>query len=292
MSLCVGLILCRQQHRREASLPQSHGLTRVEWKKTLRAGVTDVLSLRIRSCGGLFKELAKVLWHKHVSLAFHGNLQERDTFPYIHDLGAVAMAEDGSSMSLGDLVSRSRYIGQAFAHVTGQSHRIHRATVHLDPTRGNREMVVHFPISVGSVPAGFSKLLKEDGIEAVGEGLVFSRDDPRLPVFHYDRPHFMSVIEDFPGGCKLSEVVKLYLVSYILGMLARYFPSRWLSLIRNEREASAQPLLAKAARAVEEQFIREFAQQMAVFADDSQFFGDHFGEYTAIVGPDWRTLSG
>ena len=37
-------------------------------------------------------------------------------------------------------------------------------------------------------------------------------------------------------------------------------------------------------------FIREFAQQMAVFGDDAQFFGDHFGEYAAMLGPDWRTL--
>lgn len=292
MSLCVGLILCKTRDRREASLPPSHGLRRVEWQRTLKSGVADVLSLKVRTCGGLFAELAKVLWNRHVSLVFQGELHKRDTFPYIHDLGKICIVNDRSPVSLGDLVSRSKYSGSAFAHVTGNADRIHRANVHLDPKRGNREIVVRFPISVGVIPKGFSHLLGQDGIEGIGKGLVFARNDTRIPVFHYDGPYFMSVVEDFPGGYKLSEFVKLYLISYILGMLARYFPSRWLSLVRNDRQASAQPLLAKASKAVEEHFVREFAQQMAVFGDDAQFFGDHFGEYAAMIAPDWQTLSG
>ena len=42
-----------------------------------------------------------------------------------------------------------------------------------------------------------------------------------------------AVILDFPNGDKLTEFIKLYLVSYTLGMLARYHPSMWTALPKN-----------------------------------------------------------
>ena len=86
------------------------------------------------------------------------------------------------------------------------------------------------------------------------------------------------MIEQFPNGDRLSELVKLYLISYILGMVARYFPLEWMGLLRNEPKGGAQPLLARATAAVETEFIREFAQQIAVLADDRYFFGVEFGD--------------
>ena len=41
----------------------------------------------------------------------------------------------------------------------------------------------------------------------------------------------MSVCEAMPNGDKLSELLKLYLMSYIVGMVARYYPAQWLAVI-------------------------------------------------------------
>ena len=72
----------------------------------------------------------------------------------------------------------------------------------------------------------------------------------------------MVVMLDFPNGDKLTEFVKLYLVSYILGMLVRYYPSIWTALLRNEKGDFAQPLLVDAIEAVEDNFAEQLSHQM------------------------------
>jgi hypothetical protein len=41
------------------------------------------------------------------------------------------------------------------------------------------------------------------------------------------------------------------MLSYFLGMLVRYFPSRWIALLRNEKGDVAQPILIAAVNAIE-----------------------------------------
>ena len=53
----------------------------------------------------------------------------------------------------------------------------------------------------------------------------------------------MVVMLDFPNGDKLTEFIKLFLISYVLGMLVRYHPSIWTALLRNDKGDFAQPLL-------------------------------------------------
>ena len=72
----------------------------------------------------------------------------------------------------------------------------------------------------------------------------------------------MAVTLDFANGDKLTEFVKLYLVSYILGMLARYHPSIWTALLRNEKGDFAQPLLVDAVEAIEKDFASQLSLQL------------------------------
>ena len=84
-----------------------------------------------------------------------------------------------------------------------------------------------------------------------------------FPVSHYGgEGEYMVVILDFPNGDKLTEFTKLYLVSYILGMLARYHPSIWTALLRNEKGDFAQPLLLDAVEAIEKSFASQLSLQL------------------------------
>ena len=84
-----------------------------------------------------------------------------------------------------------------------------------------------------------------------------------FPVFHHrGEAPFMDVIVDFPGGDKLSEFYKMYLVAYILGMLVRYFPSKWMTLLRGGPGDLVKPLLFKAIEAVETGFAEQLTQQI------------------------------
>ena len=72
----------------------------------------------------------------------------------------------------------------------------------------------------------------------------------------------MAGILDFPKRDKLSEFFKLYLTSYVLGMLARYYPSKWMELLRNSPGDFAQPLLLRGIEAVESDFPVELSRQV------------------------------
>lgn len=283
LSLCTGLVLCRDQEKTERTLAHSHGLSRPGWKELLAKGIVKVLDLEIQAQKqGTFREVVNVTWHTHISWLFQGDPREQDIVPDVRDLGKVRFAEDHSCLTLGDLLARSRYTGTGYQDVTGEPSRLHQAAVRFaHPNR--TDILFWFPTSVGAIPDDFQK-----GGSLSGRSLVFNHDDPSIPVFHYEGNYLMCVAEDFPNGDKLSEFLKLYLMSYILGMLARYFPSKWIALLRHDEGGFAQPLLERATKAVETEFIGEFAQQLAEMKDDPQFFGELFGEAATRSPLPWQ----
>lgn len=75
-----------------------------------------------------------------------------------------------------------------------------------------------------------------------------------FPVFHYGSGGFATIIEDFPNGDKYTDLIKMYLLSYTLGILVRYLPSKWISLLKNEKSDFAQPPLVDAVNLIESHF--------------------------------------
>ena len=274
MTLAAGLVSFKQPEKAAGTLKPSHGLRADDWRKVLHSGVENVLDLEIKATGGTFRELAHVAWHWNVGKVY-GNVQKRETYPEVRNLGFVHFADGKSSLALRDLISRSRYTGGDYAAITGEPSQLHRVVVQL--TEGNRMLAVR---SVDLVP-------KDTKVE-----LSFPRDDPAVPLWVNNdlanEQTSMTMVDSFPNGDRLSEFIKLYLISYVLGMLSRYFPSRWMSLIRNDAGSAAQPLLAKSVRAVETKFVAEFAQQMSVIYDDPGFFGEHLGYLSQMFAHDWR----
>lgn len=268
MSLATGLVLFKNQSLREESFKPSHGLARHRWKETLGEGINGVLTLQASVTGGTFRELAESAWPWYVTKLYSGDVRKKELYPELLPLGPTKFVHDRSTLSLADLISRSKYTGGDFGSITTDRNRLHRATVRF-------EYGITFLFD-GSIPEGLNLEQR------------FARESPSIPLFHYGGEAQMSVVEDFPNGDRFSELIKLYLIAYMLGMLARYFPSKWMSLIRNERGSGAQPLLAKAARSIETDFPREFAGEIAVLANEPHFFGEHFGHLAQSFGNDWR----
>jgi lauroyl/myristoyl acyltransferase len=55
-------------------------------------------------------------------------------------------------------------------------------------------------------------------------------------------------------GVRFSSLSLWFLTAYFLGMLSRYFPSKWLSLMGRTSGDSAWPLMKAASRKLEEIF--------------------------------------
>ena len=276
LSCCRGVILANDPEKKEESLKPRHGLETVDWQHTLSGGIRNVLELRIRATDGTFGELVDVCWHLKTLHLFHGPTDEMVSTG--QPLGDVRFATDGSEITLGDLLSRLLQTGLAFPELTGRRARMFRGARMVSHPPG-----VHLAFPLVGIPDELKNL--EDGqnihvgssnqvspglrqSDDVGDCLMFVRRDGEahlndLPVSHYGGSgEYMVVMLDFSNGDKLTEFVKLYLVSYILGMLVRYHPSIWTALLRNEKGDFAQPLVVDAVEAVEDQFAQQLPHQL------------------------------
>ena len=276
LSCCRGVILANDSGKKEESLRPSHGLETVDWQGTLSGGIRNILELRIRANGGTFGELVEVcLLHKTLHM-FSGPTNEICSTG--QPLGEVRFATDGSELTLDDLISRLLQTGTAYSDLTDRPARMFRgATIASHPPG------VHLAFPLVGIPEALRSL--EDGQDVhvgssnqvspgfrqpddVGDTLIFVRGDREshlsvFPVSHYGgEGEYMVVTLDFPNGDKLTEFIKLYLLSYILGMLARYHPSIWTALLRNEKGDFAQPLLVDAVEAIEKDFASQLSLQL------------------------------
>ena len=271
MSHAVGLVLLKDPNKEEGSLKAAHGLKPGNWKQVLAGGVDRVLDLDVRCTEGTFRDLVAITWHWNIANVYQ-NVRERQTFPELRELGSISFANDESRLTLADLLSRSKHTGADYSAITGGQSNLRRVIVELTNGNNTLTMRLHDPLRKRS-----------------GGDLEFPRRSSAVPLWYCnDKDVFMSLAEDFPNGDRLSEFLKLHLISFVLGMLARYFPSKWIALIRHDAGSSAQPLLAKAIRSIETDYVREIAQQIAVVLDDPYFFGEHFGQQDILAAYDWR----
>jgi hypothetical protein len=62
------------------------------------------------------------------------------------------------------------------------------------------------------------------------------------------------IINPLPNGLKLSSLSYLFLASYCIGMLVRYFPAHWLSIINRSKGDQVYPLLKAMSNLIETKF--------------------------------------
>ena len=278
LSLGRGVILANNPNKNEEALKKSHGLEPGDWQGTLKGGIRDVLELGIRSADGTFSELVEVCYNLKTMHKFAGPTDE--VVSDGHNLGDIRFVKDQSTLTLDDLISRLLQTAEMYEEITGRPRKMFigcRIASHPPGT--------HFAFPLVGIPPELKKL--HDGRNVIigssnqiapgfmqsddaGDSLIFVHQDHAtyelakklFPVSHYGSGEFMLVFLDFPNGDKITEFFKLYLVSYCLGMLSRYFPSVWMGLLRNDKGDFAQPLLIRAVEAIESHFPENVLYQM------------------------------
>jgi hypothetical protein len=252
-SLSRALALLFRKNGGEEGLTKGHGLETVTWSKSLSGDLNQALvsigGLRVRSCSGLFSDLIVETKNR---MAMHVNSSGVDwRFNYkIPDLG--------HEIALSDILDRLPDIRDQHAHVKKNAPLVCVEKIGFNSTSGasikvNADRLKNFESEFSE--AGFS--ISYSGSSAVitvnAQGFEIN-----TPQFLHSYVHKMfgaipslHLVSEFGPGVKYSQIAVTYVLSYFLGMLARYYPTHWTALMMGEKGDLLWPSINAAQRYVE-----------------------------------------
>jgi hypothetical protein len=79
-------------------------------------------------------------------------------------------------------------------------------------------------------------------------------------------------LRPMPGGLELSKLAMAFAASYALGMLVRYFPSHWVSMLQNVRHDGALPTLLAVLEHIERdvpRMVTEFLERRSAPSEEA-----------------------
>lgn len=110
-SLSRGVTLLKDSKKREESLTPSHGLTTLDWAKTLHNGISNVLNLRVQCSKGTFPEFVSAVGNGQ---SYAWLSKDNRTGHFKKDFGKLSFITDGSFLSLGDFLSREKDLSSEY----------------------------------------------------------------------------------------------------------------------------------------------------------------------------------
>nr|WP_294916012.1 YaaC family protein [uncultured Neokomagataea sp.] len=255
-SLSRSLTLIFRIENGEEGLSRGHGLETVQWSETLSKSVSNGLlslgSLRVRTCKGLFADLIRETQNL---LCVHANsaaVQGRLCYnipPFGFEVSLLELLERLPDLSA-DAAALENSTRYAIVHnITFSKENGFCADVNAAGFERFRQSYED---------AGF--LITSNGTTATltGSAELFSREQPQL-IHTYIQKNFglipqIFIADYFKNRACLSQLSIVYLLSFFLGMLCRYFPTHWISLIQGEKGDAYWPILNRAQHCVEKAF--------------------------------------
>ncbi|UVS96836.1 YaaC family protein [Burkholderia glumae] len=255
-SLSRALSLLLQRNNGEEILNKGHGLETVDWNGVIvrenREGLDDAKRLKIRTCGGLFTDLLASTENR-TSMHIHSAAVD---WRVMYDVPPL-----GSELTLGDLLSRIPDLATDYALASDDAQYVYvnELSYHTDTgfsikiaqDRFSKFSEVYLARGYTiSTSAGFTTLIANAEISS-SELPQFvhsyvNKMFSTIPMLHLSTP--------FPDGNRYSQLGITYMVSYILGMLVRYYPTQWMALIQGEKGDIWWPTLNRAAHFVEQSY--------------------------------------
>lgn len=258
-SLCRSLTLLHLRDSGEEGLRQGHGLETVAWSGMLSGELPVALrsidKLKIRACRGLFTDLIAATC-KHTTFRIYDN-----TIYVPKENGKECLGLETSLESILERIPDIPYKVTAerpikwvrlkdFAHSPGSGAKL---SVYGAPDH---------PVCVEYARAGFILSQEEDFYEPDQPTTVLEIDNDGLVKYFpqivdtrvvrtvggHPSPHLISKLSP---DIWLSQVSVTYMLSYILGMLARYFPTHWSSLMGGEKGDAIWPRINAAQMYIE-----------------------------------------
>lgn len=247
-TLSRALVLLFKAQGGENTLKESHGLGTENWSNILMgrdasSHLRDIGKLRVKSSKGLFSELVKET-NNHITI--HANSAEID-WGISYDV-----PEPGFVFTLDELISRIpdlqpdlKELGleEKFCQIGSLSYT--ERDGFTCSTFGKKEDVL-----VQYKRNGYQSSINGDGFKITCSSEQINNYEPQL-LHKYVNKSFgvipsLCLISPFEENARFSEISIVFLMSYYLGMLVRYYPTHWISLIQGENGDGYWPVLNRA----------------------------------------------
>lgn len=265
IGLSRALVMMRSDLR-EAHLDQSHGLSARGWQSIFSSATPDIAKIIIRiNNKGTLREFVNATGNKsHLKIDSSGF-----QLAYPHGLLPPSI-----EISFDDIISR-------FPEIANQYSRWQPApnVARCDISRqGDLTIYRFYKNQFGNEIARFraeafiegspvAYIREDDGSIYYGGSTNFKSMPPLSDQYNssFDIIGSLAVIKPYICGCEISKPATTFIMSYALGMLARYFPSRWHSMLSGETGDAGLPTLLAAINFIEVYF----PEMILSFLEDS-----------------------
>jgi hypothetical protein len=254
-----GSILFLGKHQRQSTLKPSHGIEVSNWQATLSHGVKAVADLRLLlNPTGTLAEFVRVS-------------QGRTTLPVrTDDFQQTSITLRGSrevpspvSVTLKEVLARMPDLQQLYSDIAGEPSSVFNVGIQQSAARDATHVAVFatrdhqldqnalqsaaVQLATATVaphhqPGDNREALRFSWSHAPGEAPADG-----FPPLKYDPPLTLLVLP-FSHELDLSIAATLYLFSYAIGMLSRYFPQHWLAGLTGGRGDGLFPLVREGLR--------------------------------------------
>jgi hypothetical protein len=276
-ALSRGLILFLRPQDRECALPPAHGLDADGWPNILSQGPKHIPDLPLKFSKGTFSRLTEATSNTERVRVYQGRYTSGPRALVLRP-GSPSVPS-GASMTLRMALERIPELGQMHERTFQVRQRCFPASVFLtthaySPEDSPTHMATVAILDVGpgrlTVPEAYAALDIDQSVEMVQSRVLgpWEVDNisfqlkhrshlklvRQLPHMSEDKDGHLYLLAPLPDGLDLSLLSLLYVASYSLGMLVRYYPSVWLSLVNRGNGDFVFPLLKAATSVVEDRF--------------------------------------
>ena len=252
-SLSRAIILLFKRKSGEESISNGHGLTTINWKEQLcydtTKDISSLMNLKIQTTSGLFSDLIKETNNR---ILMHIQSSAVD-WAINYDI-----PDSGVQISLGDLFARVPDLFKDYSNISSEIKYSNVNELTFSKKNGfkaktRNELFEAFEVHFQKI--GYTIEKQGEWSILISSAETFSNSIP-LFVHSYINKLFSSIptlylSEPFNGKICYSQLGITYLVSYFLGMLARYFPTQWISLMQGGKGDMLWPTIVRAQQYVE-----------------------------------------
>jgi hypothetical protein len=256
-SLARALTLLLQRDGGEEGLTKGHGLETVCWSRQfsgdLSVGMSALNNLKIRTCSGMFSDFVKQTENRLSIHVRSSTVEWRLNYP---------QPSLGDEILFGELTARIPDLCKEHGVLGIDPMYAHINNIAYDSSNGVSVAILtkdFKPFEQTYSAIGYE--LKESETHTTtltGSAELFSQQAPQF-MHAYIHKVFGAIPDLFlvalmPSGNRYSQLCMTYMIGYVLGMLARYFPTHWVSLSQGNKGDALWPTLNRAQRIVEESF--------------------------------------